>query len=638
MTNAPSVLIALATHVLLTLLPIFAGLLIATKFGVKDRLLLLSIGLCSLMVTGYLTFWIFWASAAAGRIFAILLTPALVVAVIWLGVPRLMVLKELCSEFWQPILLWVASSLLIFSFGAMYTSSPQLNTTAQSRLVSGLPIDNEIDLILAKALQSSHRPLARPLYVIWDSSDRPPLQAGVYLSQEAILPGADTQAVHYVVVGVLLQGLWIFGIWGLLAAVRVRARLLALVLTAILFSGFVVVNTFFTWPKLFAAAYLALLVGILFTPGFKQMRGSAVAGGTAGALAGASLLAHGGSVLALLAFVVVMAIQRRWATWRFILSAIAALALTQGSWMVYQRVIDPPGDQLLRLQIANQIRLPGERGPLLKVIIDAYERKSTATIVSNKVSNLDTPFTHLPTYVVDTTRLIESYFLGGKHGATIRSEAAGGLITLNFFYLLPSIGFLSLGFFAWAAVAIRGFRRRAPPAMQLAGTIWLFLIVNIGTWALILFGPSATVIHQGTYVTELLAYSACVIGLWMLSPRLCTSLVILQASLAVILYGFNTPSSTVPHHLNTQLLVLAAVGMVATVASLSLVATRRRGDIDDDTADAEMKDDRTLETSDEGLLATSPSTAGAASHFVADVTRKGSKHGAFLLPGLSGNP
>jgi hypothetical protein len=603
-TTVASALIILAIHIALTLLPIVAGLLIAAKFGVTERLILLSIGLCSLMVTGYLTFWIFWASAAAGRTFSLLLTPALLVVVVWLGVPRLTVLKELGSEFWPPFLLWVTSSLLIFSFGAMYTSSPQLTTTAQSRILAGLPIDNEIDLILANGLQSSHRPLAHPLYVIWDSSDRPPLQAGVYLSQEAVLPGADTQAVHYVVVGVLLQGLWIFGIWGLLAAVRARARLMSLVLTAILFSGFVVVNTFFTWPKLFAAAYLALLAGILFTPSFKQLRGSAIAGATAGALAGAGLLAHGGTVLALLGFVVVMAILRRWPSWRFLLCAIAMLILTQGSWMVYQKEIDPPGDQLLRLQIANQIVLPGERGPLLKVIIDAYEKQSTATIFNNKVSNLETPFTHIPSYVVDTSRLIESYFMGGKHGATTRNDAVGGLITINFFFLVPSIGFLSLGFFAWAAVAIRYFRRRAPPAMQLAGTIWLFLAINIITWALILFGPQATIIHQGTYVTELLAYSACVIGLWMLSPRLCAALVILQASLTVIVYGFNTPPNNVVHHLNSQLLALAVVGLAATVGTLVVMATRRGIDSDDNARDAEQTE-RTPDSADEGLIATS---------------------------------
>jgi hypothetical protein len=88
----------------------------------------------------------------------------------------------------------------------------------------------------------------------------------------------------------------------------------------------------------------------------------------------------------------------------------------------------------------------------------------------------------------------------------------------------------------------------------------------------------------------------------MLSRRLCTALVILQASLAVILYGFNTPASSVAHHLNTQLLALAVVGLVATVAALALVATRREAPADD--ARGVEDGDRSLEESDQQVMAT----------------------------------
>ncbi len=380
--------------------------------------------------------------------------------------------------FLRPFLLWVASSLLILSFGAMYTSSPNLATTADSRFLP-LPIDNAIPVFTANALQNAHRWLAHPLYGIWDSSDRPPLQAGIYLSLEALLPGSDAPDVHYVVVEILLQGLWIFGIWGLLDALRARSRLVALILTAILFSGFVVVNTFFTWPKLFAAAYLVLLAAMLFTPSFKQFQGSAVAGSTAGALAGVGLLCHEGSLLAILAFLIVMVIQRRRPSRRFVLGAVAVLVLTQGTWMVYQKVIDPPGDQLARLQIADQVHLPGDRRPLLTVIAATYEKTPFGAIVSDKATNLELPFDDVPNYMVYNARLIESYFKGGKAGSALRNKAAAGLISVNFFYLVPSVGFLALGLFAWIAVALRDRHRRATSLMRFAGTIWIFLLVNI---------------------------------------------------------------------------------------------------------------------------------------------------------------
>ena len=596
MTSLPQALWIFAVHILLTMLPVVAAYLVATAAGVTDRLLQLSLGLCGLMVTGYLTFWIFWASPAAGRIFAILLTPTLVVVVIWFGFRLRSQIGAMGAELLRPILVWVAGSVLIFSLGTMYTSGPNLTTTAESRYVAALPIDNEIPLILSTALQSPRRPLARPLYVIWDSSDRPPLQAGVYLSQEAILPGSDARALHYEVVGVLLQGLWIFGIWGLLAAVRARARLAALLLTAILFSGFVVLNTYFTWPKLFPATYLVLLVALLLTPKFEGLRGSAIAGVTAGALAGAALLGHEGSSLALLALIIVMVIQRRRPSKRFVLGALALLVVTQGTWMVYQRVIDPPGDQLARLQIANQLKLPGDRRPLLTVVVAAYEKAPFGTIVDNKLSNLDTPFSDIPEYLVNNARMVESYFMTGRRATARRSAAVDEIRLINFFNLVPSVGFLSLGFFACVA-AVYG-RKRLTPLLRLASTIWIFLIANIITWALILFGPRGTVIHQGTYLTGLLTFTACVIGLWALSRRLCAALVILQATLAVIVYGLNGPPDNVVHHFDQQMLVLAVVSLVLTVAALSFASTGPRLDMDDYATDALHRHDDVPEKED----------------------------------------
>ncbi len=573
LTSLSSAIAILVVHIVLTTLPILAGLIVATALGVRDRLLVLSIGLCGLLVTGYLTFWIYWANASAGRVFAILLMSAVVVVIAWLGLRTRAQLKSIGRELLPPFLLWVASSVLIFSVGAMHPSSQTVTKTAESRFVVNLPIDNEIPLIVANALQEAHRPIAHPLYGVWDSSDRPPLQAGVYLSQEALLPGADAQANHYEVVGILLQGLWIFGIWGLLAAVRARSRLTGLLLTAILFSGFAVVNTFYTWPKLFAAAYLALLTAILFTPSFERLRGSVVAGATAGALAGAALLGHEGSGLALAAFIVVMLIKRRIPTKRFVLAALALIVVTQGSWMAYQKFVDPPGDQLARLQIANQVHLPGDTRPLLTVIASQYESTPFGTIVENKALNLATPLEDVPSYIAGNVRLLLSYLGSGKAASGERRAAVSQLIYANFYYLLPSIGFLALGLIAWA-VSFR--RRRSPPTpvMRLASLIWIFLAVNVVSWSLLFFGPSATVIHQGTYATELLAFTACVIGLWEFSPRLCATVVLFQASMTVIVYGLNGPAPSVSDHLDTQMVALAILGFAMTVGSLVFLVTR----------------------------------------------------------------
>ena len=231
------------------------------------------------------------------------------------------------------------------------------------------------------------------------------------------------------------------------------------------------------------------------------------------------------------------------------------------------------------------MKLPGDPRPLLTVIVATYGKTPFGTVVRNKVSNLETPFADLPACIESSAHLVESYFMFGPGGAARRLAAVRDLRHQTFFYLVPSVGFLALGFFAWAAVVLSRWRRPTP-VMRLANTIWLFLIANIVTWALILFGPAGTVLHQGSYITGLFTFTACVIGLWELSPRLCATLVFVQASLAVIVYGLNGPPTTVPHRLDTQMLGLTVIALAFTVGSLCFAATEPSLDVDDPPLDA----------------------------------------------------
>ncbi|MDT4958060.1 MAG: hypothetical protein QOD31_1859, partial [Pseudonocardiales bacterium] len=60
-----------AEHLALTLLPIAAGVLVAVSCGIRDRVVLLLIGLGTLGVLGAATFWVYRSSPRVGRWFAV---------------------------------------------------------------------------------------------------------------------------------------------------------------------------------------------------------------------------------------------------------------------------------------------------------------------------------------------------------------------------------------------------------------------------------------------------------------------------------------------------------------------------------------------------------------------------------------
>ena len=80
---------------------------------------------------------------------------------------------------------------------------------------------------------------------IW-SSDRPPLQIGYVLFVRTF--GWDLTSLRYQVLGVVLQQLWIVGLWALLVAARVGRVTRALAMLTVLVSDIAIVNGFMCAP------------------------------------------------------------------------------------------------------------------------------------------------------------------------------------------------------------------------------------------------------------------------------------------------------------------------------------------------------------------------------------------------------
>ncbi len=559
-----------ATHLALTSVLILAGVLVAATCGQRSVAILLSAGFASLGGLGYLTFWVYLADAHAGRAFA-------VGAMIASGVLCLVLGVRLGRERWSrlrvfaaPYAVLAAASLFSLALGFMHGGRADPVHMAQHRYV-GLSSDNWLPFRFAQLLQDPHRPLPHSLSGVWQSSDRPPLQTGIYLLQQGFL-GRDAQGMHYATASVILQALWILGVWAFLVSAHVDRRAIALVLGATLFSGFAIVNTFYVWPKLLAAAFTMVALALLITDEWRTARSRVVAGVAAGLDIGWGMMSHPGTAFALIGAGLTMLILRRGVRWRVAAAGLGAIVLVMAPWSLYQKYYDPPANRLIYGQFAPFATYNPHKSTT-SLIVQSYENVGLSDTVGNKARNLVEPLRGAFASAQSAASIVRSYVLPTKSSERKRLAEAFRFKIQVFRHVLPTLGFFGLGpLFLLIALARR---RRADPDLRFVATIWLTVATTIVVWSLLLFGPGATVIHGGAYALVLLAMTGGVLAAWALSRRLAAALVAVQSVVMVWIYWVLTPTPDRPGELSSHALAsatsLAVAGLVLTVGSLVLI-------------------------------------------------------------------
>jgi hypothetical protein len=469
-----------------------------------------------------------------------------------------------------------------FSLGLGYLHGYATNHTGEAlsvmtprvRYIRSLPTDNTLPFVFASQLLSTLRPLPHLLISGWQSSDRPPLQTAMYLVVRAFSPWGDANELNYEVTGVLLQSLWMPALWCFFSAARLPRRAIALGLGVVLTSGFVILNSFYTWPKLFPAAFIVLIAAVVLTEQWDVERSSLVAGLACGVASAMAMLGHEGSAIALVplgAFVVLRFWQ--WPHLRFVLPSLIVFIGLMIPWTLYQTHYDPPGTKLTKGQLAGP-RTDNSHKSLLGSIVAAYDRLDARQIAQQKWSNLATPFSHEGVELESLGKLTANLFADGGRGSARRGTAIVQLRNISFFFVLPAMGLTALGFFALALLYAR--RRARSPSARVAMRTWVWFAMNLVFWALILFGPGYTIIHQGSYATELLLFSATTIGLWELSHALMAVVAFIQVAIGVIVYGVFQPPLTTTHALVAPTMrgeaLLAIAGFIVACV-LALVAS-----------------------------------------------------------------
>jgi hypothetical protein len=513
------------------------------QIGRATALGLLLAGSCTIAIAG---FWAWYASPSLGRVAGVAFLVVSFAVIAFCG--RRGDLRRL--DLAVPLALALGVGLvftgLAYFQGGIAAVRP-LNVIQARYWLAG---DNETGLVFAQRV-AAHHPLSGYMSPSWLYSDRPPLQTGFDLLQWPLW-GYD-QELPYQLLGTCLQLAWLPALWTLLRVRGLGRRRAGAAVLATAATGAIFFNSVYVWPKLLSAGLTLAAFAILVS----RDRDDRVPGiGILTiALCVLGMLAHGGTAFALIALIPFAWGLRRRLTVRSVALCTAAAIVLYVPWTLFQRFVDPPGNRLLKWQLAGVINIDS-RGTLATIIAQ-YKRLSPGQLFTNKITDNLTALTGnhglLSAQVVD-----ESWLHQGFMGYARLSQ---------FFDLLPASAPLVLGVFALLFPS----GRRALAAMK---PLAVFAALTLVVWIVLLWGGPVVpaIIHEGPYALLVFFIGLCAVAATAL-PRPLAALV-LVADLAwfavcwVPGLGFQPGFSKPGTHLSVDsaMVTVCAVGLVILAA------------------------------------------------------------------------
>ena len=485
---------------------------IAERTFLVEGLLAFCAAVVLLGVIGYLAFWLAWLNYRVFSVVKIVLIALLVLRFAHAAYRRR--LAAHFAEIGEPLTYAFLLFLIVLAIGYGNGGLDVPDDTERLRFTHRLPGDNVIPLVVANALKFGG--IVSPLFGDWLSSDRPPLQTGLYL-----LLTTRTTTLNYCIVAIALQSTYLFGAWGLAIASGLSTSARRLLLLACCLLPTAILNTFFTWPKLLSVGYMLLLFALLFRPRPAE-EPRATAGVLVGALTALAMLSHGTSAFALIGFAAAILVFWAWPPLKTMLTGSATLVVLYGPWMLYQRFVDPPGNRLPKWHLAGVIDVDDRS--FVQTLRDSYGALSWHDYLEGRLENLTTLMGTWPGKFAELARLV-----------TGDRDVAVAVRMNDFFQFLPSLHLYSLALIA--ALALLPFMRANQREQRdIALRMLVALAATLAAFVLLIFVPGQTVNHQGTYVAQLLATVLAFTVLLRGAPILALALIALQAVTVAMAY------------------------------------------------------------------------------------------------------
>lgn len=436
-------------------------------------------------------FWAWFASPGFGRLFDVALGGASVVVIGVFG--RRGDLRDVGLS--VPMLLGLATGLAFTGLAFIQGDGIAYGGLLAVAKTYWYTADNGLPLILAQKV-AAHANMAGYMTDHWLASDRPPLQSGYALAQWPLWSSAGKEA-GYQLLSTGLSASWLPALWVVLRSRGFGQWRVLVVVLATTLTGFVLVSDVYVWPKMLAGTFALGAVAIVVSLDGTDRR--PLGWVLAVTLAALSMLAHGGTIFALIALVPFALWRQTRIPLRALAASVVPAAACYVPWMLFQRFVDPPANRLLKWQIAGVI-VPDSRG-FAKTLVMQYQALSLQHLLANKWTNVAAlvanPFVW---HVLNPEYAWRSGFLGLARLAELND-------------LLPAAGLLLLGV---AALAFKPSRRALAQAAPLA----VVCGIAIAVWVILLWGSASisTINHQGAYAVIVLFIALCALAVTYL-PR-----------------------------------------------------------------------------------------------------------------------
>lgn len=532
-----------AGAVLLLLQRAAAALLKRLPWSPPGSEALASFALVALVAYG--VFWVFFASALAGKILVwTVLFAASCVLVKGAGEPPALG----GSEARIPLMLMAAIGCLYVGVLLLYGSDRPISTLASHRFIDNLAVDNELPQMFADRLVHGEDP-RHLAFGWWSSSDRPPLQTGadLLIAYPVAAAGVDADTAAQSA-GIWMQLIWVCAAWAWLRTLGVALRRAALAVALIAPTGFLLLNTVFVWPKLLAGAFTigAFSLWLSMRPaGRFGTRGFAAMG----LFAGLGFLAQEGTAFSMLAWLPLALLApggRRLAPWA---AAAAVFAVLLVPWFAYQHYYNPPANFLIKWHLGG-VNVPDGRGTW-ETLVASYRSRDLATLLGYRLNN-----------AAVTLRGPWLERLGWR----------GDLVALRnaqYYGVFFALGPWNLGLILAAALAIR--RRGVRPSDDGQGSLLMsagWCGLTLAAWVALMFLPESAVIHQGPYACVLLLLLCGALSLMRAHPLALLAVGAVAIADFARIWILPNPSRVTPLHWDA-----AAVALLSCAALAAIVAS-----------------------------------------------------------------